>query len=246
MKAGVSQQMVSEFELGHVDRMSLGAIRRIVRAVDGHLSLTFGWRGAALDRLLDERHATLVSRIKRLLEAAGWTCELEVSYSEYGERGSIDLLAWHEPSRTLLVIEVKTELGSVEATLRKHDEKVRLAPSIARRRFGWAPREVSRLLVLPDLSTPRRQVGRFADLFDRSYPVRGAGTRSWLREPSGEIRGLVFLSPTTQGGDRRSSVAVRRVRARQRERPSHESAQSTGLSPSPGQADAASTTATGR
>jgi hypothetical protein len=55
----------------------------------------------------------------------------------FGERGSIDLLAWHESSRTLLVIELKTELTSVEETLRRHDSKVRLAPGIARERFGW-------------------------------------------------------------------------------------------------------------
>lgn len=242
----MSQQFVSEFELGHLDDMTLGSIRRIVQAVYGHLGVTFGWRGAALDRLLDERHATLVSRIKRLLEAAGWTVELEVSYSEYGERGSIDMLAWHEPSRTLLVVEVKTEIGSVEATLRKHDEKVRLAPSIARRRFGWSPREVSRLLVLPDLSTPRRQVGRFADLFDRSYPVRGVAARTWLREPSGSIRGLVFLSPTTQGGVRRNFVAVRRVRGVPAADRPHESVPPTDIHARSGPPDAANTTSTGR
>jgi hypothetical protein len=63
-----------------------------------------------------------------------------VSYSVYGERGSIDLLAWHPAIRTLLVIEVKTEVSSVEAMLRKHDEKVRLAPRVAAERFDGRQR----------------------------------------------------------------------------------------------------------
>ena len=74
----------------------------------------------------------------------------------YGERGSIDLLAWHEASRTLLVIEFKTELTSIEETLRRHDSKVRLAPGIARERFGWDPAVDARLLVLPEDRTARR------------------------------------------------------------------------------------------
>lgn len=227
-KAGVSQQTVSMFELGQLENMSLGSIRRIARAVDGYLGLTFGWRGATLDRLIDERHAVLVSRIKRVLEIAGWKVELEVSYSEYGERGSIDLLAWHEPTRTMLIVEVKTEIGSVEATLRKHDEKVRLAPLIARRRFGWSAREVSRLLVLPDSSTPRRQVSRFSEIFERAYPSRGTSARRWLRQPAASIRSLIFLSPTAESGGRRSSVAVRRVRGPSDGTPMHESCAKAG------------------
>ena len=63
-----------------------------------------------------------------LLEAEGWLTAAEVTYSGYGERGSIDLLAFHPATRTLLVVEVKTEIASVEETLRRHDAKVRLAP----------------------------------------------------------------------------------------------------------------------
>jgi hypothetical protein len=40
-----------------------------------------------------------------------------VTFSIYGERGSIDLLAWHSETRTLLVVELKSELTSIEETL---------------------------------------------------------------------------------------------------------------------------------
>lgn len=34
----------------------------------------------------------------------------EVSFSIYGQRGVIDILAWHAATRSLLVIELKTEM----------------------------------------------------------------------------------------------------------------------------------------
>jgi hypothetical protein len=136
----------------------------------------------------------------------------EVSYSIYGERGSIDLLAWHEATRTLLVIEVKTDLVSVEETLRKHDEKVRLAGRIALEQLGWRPQRVGRLLVLPGLSTPRRRVERHGSLLLIEYPGRGVAIRQWLRDPAGSMSGILFLRPSA--GRRSEGVARKRIRRR--------------------------------
>jgi hypothetical protein len=98
------------------------------------------------------------------------------------------------------VIEVKTELTSIEATLRKHDEKTRLAPAIVEERFGWQPASVARLLVLPEHRTARRRVERAKTLLDRTYPLRGWQARRWLKAPVGPGDGLVFVSSTTPGG----------------------------------------------
>lgn len=70
-------------------------------------------------------HAQLVGVTVVALRANGWASAVEVTYSIFGERGSIDVLRFHSASGSLLVIEVKTELTSLEATLRRHDEKVR-------------------------------------------------------------------------------------------------------------------------
>ena len=48
-----------------------------------------------MDRLVDDRHAVLVAAAGSLLTRAGWEVLPEVTYSRYGERGSIDLVAWH-------------------------------------------------------------------------------------------------------------------------------------------------------
>ena len=145
-----------------------------------------------------------------LLRGAGWIVRIEVSYAIYGERGSIDLLVWHEATQTLLVIEVKTDVVSVEETLRKHDEKARLAGRIAAEQFAWRPRAVGRLLVLPGLVTPRRRVERHASVLEVAYPARGVAIRAWLRQPTGPMSGILFLQPA--GGRQLEGVGRRRIR----------------------------------
>ena len=135
-----------------------------------------------------------------MLQALGWEVRAEVSYSVYGERGSIDILGWHEASRALLVVEVKTELVSIEETIRKHDQKTRLAANVAAQQLGWEPRTTSRLLAFPDWSTPRRRVARHGGVLDVAYPIRGAAMRSWLRSPERDAAGLLFIRVVSVGG----------------------------------------------
>jgi len=125
--AGVSQTLVSSIERGHLDGVTIATLRRVMAGLDARLELGVRWRGGSLDRLVDERHASLVGRVVEILRSAGWLVRVEASYSHFGERGSVDVLAFYEPSGTMLVVEVKSELTSIEATLRKLDEKVRLA-----------------------------------------------------------------------------------------------------------------------
>ena len=191
-------------ERGHGSRLSGATVRRLFAALDARWEPTISWRGGDLDRLLDARHAVLVGVIVRILRALGWVVEVEVTYASFGERGSIDILAWWPPGRIALVIEVKSELVSVEATLRKLDEKVRLTiDSIAETRFGERPRAVARLLVLPSSTTERRRVARHDDVLGVGLPRRGKMLRAWLRRPAGPIRGILFVADTNPGGTRR-------------------------------------------
>jgi hypothetical protein len=144
------------------------------------------------------------------LERRGWTVLPEVTFSEWGERGSIDILAWHAGSRTLLVVEVKTELASIEELLRRHDAKVRLAPRIAEGRFGTRPARTARLLVVADTSTNRRRLERTDAVLRAAYPDRGGRVRAWLRDPRGTMAGVQFLTGAT-GRATRSRSRVRRT-----------------------------------
>src|SRR5580765_2408298 len=90
--ANVSQQAISLIERGHGGRLSGETLRRVFAALDARWEPTVSWRGGDLDRLIDAEHARLVGEIARRLESAGWEVAVEVTYSEFGERGSIDVL----------------------------------------------------------------------------------------------------------------------------------------------------------
>jgi transcriptional regulator with XRE-family HTH domain len=213
-KAGLSRSTVQRIERGQLDKMALAHVRAVLRALDMDLELVPRWRGGELDRIADEGHAALVGLVADILENDGWTVVSEASFSIYGERGSIDLLAWHAPTRTLLVVEVKTSLNSVEETLRRIDVKVRLAPRIARERFGWEPISVGSLLALPDDAASRRRVARHDPVLRRAFPIRGREARTWVRSPAGPAGVLLFLSDALRAGRIRRIAPRRRVRRR--------------------------------
>ena len=64
----------------------------------------------------------------RVLTSFGWQVAVEVSFARSGERGSIDVLAWHPVRRRVLVIEVKSVAADLQATLVGVDRKGRLGP----------------------------------------------------------------------------------------------------------------------
>jgi transcriptional regulator with XRE-family HTH domain len=210
--AGVSHDTVSRAENGRLAGLLFGSVERIATALGATIVLDLRWRGGALDRLLDERHAALAGVMMRRLRRVGWEVQAEVSYSHYGERGSIDLLGWHAASASLVVIEVKTQLASVEETLRKHDEKVRLARQIAGDRFGWRARQLGRLLVLPAENTARRRVARHSDVLDVALPARGPVINQWLARPAGALSGILFVPVADEVRTKQGSATPRRVR----------------------------------
>jgi transcriptional regulator with XRE-family HTH domain len=210
-RAGVGPRAIGRLESGRLGPVQVSTVRAVVATFGLSYEGRIRGLGAGEDRLLDQRHATLVGGGATWLVTEGWETRSEITYSEWGERGSVDLLGWHPPTASLLVIEVKTELASIEATLRKLDEKVRLAEAIVRQ-FGWRPKSVSRLLILPDDTTQRRQVRLHASVLDVAYPVRTRAVRTWCRAPSGSIAGLMFLTPVASG--RRITETSRRARIR--------------------------------
>jgi len=223
--AGVTQSTVSRVERGHSDMLALATLRRLFGAVDARIDVVPLWRAGELDRLLDEDHAALCGQVANVLERAGWSIVLEATYSRYGERGSIDILAAHPDTRTVLVVEIKTQLISIEEIGRRLDQKTRLAPAIASERFGWRASTVGRLLVLPSLPTERRRVARQGAVVAHLFPVQAARTvRRWLRQPIGPLAGIWFVSfmhgragsTVRPRGPRRSSSSSSSTHARRR------------------------------
>ena len=197
--------VVSEIECGRGDRFPLRTFKRVVDAVGGYLSVRIQFHGEALDRLRDAAHARLVEWFVAFLSALGWIVETEVTFNHFGERGSIDVLAYHPKFRALLVVEVKSvvpDVGGMQMTL---DRKVRIAPELARQ-GGWTVDSVSRLLVVAESSTARRRVGAHAATFAAAFPTRNEAIRRWVRRPDAAIRGLFFVSDAGQASRKRASA----------------------------------------
>jgi transcriptional regulator with XRE-family HTH domain len=218
-KSGVGRNKISELENENLSRLTLPETERCFGALGATLRVTVDWGGAALDRLIDEGHARLVGAMSELLRQLGWAVEFEVTFARFGERGAIDILAWHARTGTLLIVEIKTELGSLERLLRPLNMKVRLAPVIALQQFGWRGVTSTKLLVLPDDRNARRTVARHAAVLDHAFPSRTRQVRRWLAEPSGQLDGLMFLTSAQLVGAMRNPSTVHRVRHPQKSDP---------------------------
>ena len=210
--AKTSQSTVSRVERGHIGDVTVDRVRRLFGAVDARVQLAPSWRGAALERLLDEEHGQVAGAVADVLVRDGWDVDLEVTYSIFGERGSIDVLATRRDLLAALVVEVKTDLPSGEQLGRKLDEKARLAPSIVSDRLGWRPTVVGRVVVMPELMRLRRAFARMASSLGRMFPAGGHEVRQWLRAPVGPMSGAWFLSSTRRGTTRRRRGPGQRVR----------------------------------
>ena len=91
--AGISLRAIRRIEHMQAETLPLGLVRRAFEPYDARVRVAVWWKGAELDRILDSAHAALVERMVGELQAAGWKTAVEVSFSEYGERGSMDILA---------------------------------------------------------------------------------------------------------------------------------------------------------
>jgi transcriptional regulator with XRE-family HTH domain len=193
--SGVSRATISRLERGQFESVSIGSLRRVAKALSMRIDLTPLWHAGELDRLLDAGHAALVAAVvERLRDAHGWLVQPEVSFSIWGERGSIDILAFHPITGVLLVIEVKTKLTDLQATLSTFDRKRRLAVQIAQER-GWKAASVSSWLVMADTHTNRRRVAANAVVLRSALPADGRTMHRWLTGPSGSIHAMSFVSP---------------------------------------------------
>lgn len=210
-RAGVSPATVSNLERGRIGRVQLDTLRRVAAALDIRVDVIARWRGGELDRLLNRRHATLATAIAEWLGLMGWEVAPEVSFAIGTERGFIDLLAWHAATRTVLVIEIKTELVDVHELLGVVDRKSRLAPRIAHQR-GWNALNVATWVVMAEGSTNRRRVERFAALIRAALPADTRTMDRWLRAPTGRLAALTFFSDFTRGSARQRIVSLKRVR----------------------------------
>ena len=227
-EAGVSGGVVGLLERGRADRVSITAVRRIMTALGIRLEWDAGYRGAELSRLRDADHARFEEWLARRLEAVGWSVAPEVSFNHYGDRGRIDLLAYHPPTRTVLVVEVKTVVADIQGLLGNLDTKRRVAPGVARS-LAWGATHVVPLLAVREGTTNRRRIATHDRLFGR-FSLRGPNAMSWLRQPSVSASGIPTGVPLFFRLPDRRDIDLRRA-GRQRVR--HRGAARSVVKPKP-------------
>ena len=174
--------------------MTIGALDRIASALGGSLFIDVRYRGGLGDRLLDGAHAALVDRAVGILRRADWLIELEFGFNLFGDRGSVDILAWHATTRTLLIVEVKSRFTDLQAMLLSLARKLRVVPDLARRDLGWDPLSVARIVVAFGTTENRSILSKHAAIFDAALPERSLAIRRWLQAPNGPIAGVWLVS----------------------------------------------------
>jgi transcriptional regulator with XRE-family HTH domain len=213
--ANVSPATISRLERGHLDDLAVKTVRRIGRALDVRVDLTPRWRAGELDRLLSASHSQLHEALAQWFadELPAWVLRPEVSFAVYGERGVIDILAWHAGRRALLVIELKTDIVDVNDLVGGVDRKRRLAVGVARE-LGWPAAHVSVWVVVADGRTNRRRILVHGAMLKAAFPTRGHQVVAWLRDPASSVAALSTWSRGVSPGVGVRKTPVRRVRQR--------------------------------
>jgi transcriptional regulator with XRE-family HTH domain len=197
-KAGVSRWVVMRIERGRVAGVPVDKVRRVAAALDAQIDMHVRWRGGDLARLINSRHAAMHEAMARFFDRQSpWLAEPEVSFSIWGERGTIDILAWHPLARAVLIVELKSELVDINDLLGTLDRKRRLATQVAETR-GFHPALIGTWLVVADSRTNRNAVAAHRAAIRNKLPTDGRGIGRWLDRPDGHLAALSFL-PRVQG-----------------------------------------------
>lgn len=210
--AGVSQAVVSRAERGHIASLTFAVARRIMAVLEIRAEWQISWRGGAIDRLLDELHASIGAVVAGELASLGWSVLPEVTFMRLGERGSMDLLGVDAARRAAVVIELKSELTSYEQTQRRLDAKVRVAAGVIEERVGWRPIHLGVVLVLADTRSNRDRAKRVAPLLRAALPAGTVAVKRWLRDLSGLLAGVWFVQGIHDRTSSRGRGGAHRVR----------------------------------
>jgi transcriptional regulator with XRE-family HTH domain len=228
-QAGVGQSTVSRIERGHFATLSIGTLREVASELDIRVDVLGRWRAGDLDRLLNAGHSRLHESVARAFrDLPAWVTAPEVSFSIHGERGVIDIFAWHPGRRALLVIELKTDIADVNELLGTAGRKRRLAVQVAIEQ-GWVrrgdpPPQVSLWVIVTPSRTNRRRLAEHAAMTRSALPTDGRSMAGWLRDPRGAVAALSTWPDSRGGTGRTDRRSVRRVRRTDRSRSTHEPA----------------------
>jgi hypothetical protein len=189
---------MSRWETGGLEGCSVADVERWATALGAHLAIELRVDGERPQA--DAQHAKIQNWLVGILRTCGWLAEPEIRFNVYGDRGRIDVLAYHPLQQVLLVVEIKTLLTDAQEVLGRLDVKRRVGPIVAKER-GWKVAAVVPMLLVKEGSTARRRLAAHAALF-ASFGLRARAAMAWLRQPRPPLPlGLLVLvsSPKRPG-----------------------------------------------
>jgi hypothetical protein len=167
--------MICRIERGQLGDVRVGVMHRLfeVLAIRYRLDTELpNWQRPQRDFV----HARCVAYASRRLSSAGWLVDREVEVGGDRSHGWIDILAFHPGSRTLLVIEVKTEIHDLGAIERSLNWYRREAAQAARAR-GWRPTSIRSALLLLESRANDDRVIALGPALALGFPRRARALR---------------------------------------------------------------------
>ena len=154
-------------------------------------------------RQRDPAHVRMSAHVVHKFRRAGWLVATEVEVGGDRSRGWIDVLAWHPPSGTLLVIELKTEirdLGGIQRSLGWYEREAWAAA----RRLGWRPRAVLGCLLLLATTANDARARENREAFRSEFPVRANALMAVVASgtaPPSRGRAVAMIDPRSRGAN---------------------------------------------
>lgn len=182
-RAGASQAAVSRLETGRTSGLDLQIAARLLHALGMAAELSI--RDTHLrdrERQADAVHARLSGFVARGLERWLWLPVLEAEVGDQAPRGWIDILAYREADRSLLVEESKSDIPDVGGLQRSLSFYQSTAWEAARK-LGWNPRRIAVLVVALDSDTIAGRLRDNREVLGRAFPERIGDVAAWLADP---------------------------------------------------------------
>jgi transcriptional regulator with XRE-family HTH domain len=214
-RVGVSVRYMAMIERGEANP-SLSLVEEIAHALGLDLQLSIRPPiFPAGSRVVDSVHARCSAYVDRRLRGLGWTTAREVEIVHGRSHGWIDLLAFDQRTRTLLIIEIKTRIGDLGGLERQIGWYERMAWQPARR-LGWRPTRVISIVLALATDEVERVVRSHRELLALAFPMRAPQLADLLARPHHERsgRGFALIDPASRrrGWLIRTSIDGRRSR----------------------------------
>ncbi len=215
-RAGASQAALSRLKTGRNARLDMDATGRFLAALGMTCDLTI--RDLHLrdrERQVDAVHSVMNGFIARRLQRWCWLSVLEAQIGDIMPRGWIDLVAYREADRSLLVEETKSDIPDMGGLQRSVSFYQSMAWEVARG-LNWKPTRIAVLVVALDSETVARRLSENREVVRRVFPERVGEFAAWLSDSAKPFprrwglgtcdpasRERTWLRPTTLGARRR-------------------------------------------